>query len=143
MPLPRAILDAPLDPPSENAKCPDGTTQSMEAIELTQAVWQAWEKVKWVIAARDKYRCRLCGKKCRYGDPLPTRADAHHIVFASAGGSDQSANLLHLCRACHDLVHVVRKFFLSGNADDLDELGHGMVKVERQVEGGFEVVGFI
>lgn len=142
MPLSRAILDAPAVQPG-NAKCPDGTTQSMEKIEAQYAMERAWGRVKWLIAARDGHQCRLCGKHCRYGDPLPSRADAHHIVFASAGGPDESWNLLHLCRGCHDLIHIVRRFFLSGNADERDELGKGMVKVERAVEGGFEVVGFI
>lgn len=141
-PLPRAILDAPVDSPA-NAKCPDGSTASMERIDEQLAVVRAWERVKRCIEKRDQYCCRLCGKGCRYGDPIATRADAHHIIFASAGGPAESWNLLHLCRGCHDLVHVVRKFFLSGNADERDELGRGMVKVERQVEGGFEVVGFI
>lgn len=142
MPLSRAILDAPSRRDSM-AKCPDGTTQSMEKIEDRFAAERAWERVKWFIAARDGHQCRLCGKKCRYGDPITSRADAHHIVFASAGGPDESWNLVHLCRNCHDLVHVVRKFVLSGNADARDELGRGMVKVERQVEGGYDVVGFI
>jgi hypothetical protein len=142
MPLDRAILDAEIDTPA-NAKCPSGSTASMERIEVLREAERAWEFVKRFIAARDKYRCRLCGKGCRYGDPITTRADAHHIIFASAGGPDESWNLLHLCRSCHDLCHKVRRFWLSGNADDRDELGKGMVKVEQQAESGFEVVGYI
>jgi predicted restriction endonuclease len=138
MPISRAILDAePL------VKSRLDTTASIEAIEDKHVIARAWEKVKSVIAVRDKYRCRLCGKACRYGDPIETRADAHHIIFASAGGPDESWNLLHLCRGCHDLCHKVRRFWLSGNADDRDPAGKGCVKVERQVESGFEVVGFI
>lgn len=141
-PLSRAVLNADVDP-SPNAKCPDGTSASMEAINQKHAIVMAWEVVKRFIAARDKYRCRLCGKSCRYGDPIDTRADAHHIIFASAGGSDHSSNLLYLCRGCHDLIHVVKRFFLSGNADEFDPAGKGCVKVERQIESGFEVVGLI
>lgn len=136
MALSRDILDAP-------AITRLGSTADMERIEAKLAAERAWEAVKKVIAERDQHHCRLCGKGCRYGDPLPTRADAHHIIFASQGGPDKSWNLLHLCRSCHDLVHKVRKFYLSGNADEKDEMGNGMVKVERQIEGGFEVVGFI
>ena len=142
MPLPRSILDAPVDQLG-NPKCPDGQSASMEAIDEKRAIAKAWEIVKRFIAARDKYRCRLCGKACRYGDPIETRADPHHIIFASAGGPDESWNLLYLCRGCHDLVHVIKRFYLSGNADDRDPAGKGCVKVERQVESGFEVVGFI
>jgi len=142
MPISRAILDAPGYQPAI-PKCPDGTTASIEQIEDKYAIAKAWEAVKRFIAARDKYRCRLCGKGCRYGDPIETKADPHHIILASAGGPDESWNLLYLCRACHDLCHTVNRFWLSGNADEKDQLGHGLVKVERQIESGFEVIGFI
>lgn len=142
MPISRAILDAEIDSPP-NAKCPDGTTASIEKITDKYAIARAWEKLKSLIAVRDKYRCRLCGKSCRYGDPIETRADAHHIIFASAGGPDATWNLIYLCRGCHDLIHVLKRFFLSGNADDRDPAGKGCVKVERQIESGFEVVGMI
>jgi 5-methylcytosine-specific restriction endonuclease McrA len=138
MAISRAILDA--DPVVKSRL---DTTASIEAIDEKRAIERAWEAVKQVIAKRDKYRCRLCGKACGYGNPIETRADAHHIIFASAGGTDDSWNLLHLCRGCHDLCHKVRRFWLSGNADDRDPAGKGCVKVERQVESGFEVVGFI
>ena len=136
MALSRDVLDAP-------AITRMGKTASMEAIDAALAAERAWAAVKKQIAERDRYGCRLCGKACRYGDPIQTRADAHHIIFASQGGLSKSWNLLLLCRSCHDLVHKVRKFYLSGNADDRDEMGNGMVKVERQVEGGFETIGFI
>lgn len=115
----------------------------MEVIEAKLAAERAWEAVKKAIAERDTFQCRMCGKACRYGDPIETKADPHHIIFASAGGPDESWNLLYLCRRCHDLCHKARRFWLSGNADEKDELGRGTVKVERQIEGGFEVVGFI
>lgn len=142
MPLDRATLNAPT-PGLAISKVRDGKTADMEAIEEKYAIERAWEAVKQFIAVRDGYHCRLCGKGCRYGDPIVTKADPHHIIFASAGGPDESWNLLYLCRGCHDLIHVVKRFFLSGNADERDELGRGMVKVERQIEGGFEVVGFV
>jgi hypothetical protein len=144
MPLSRAILDAAPEPTGlAIPKCPAGTTESMEAITEARALERHWERTKRFIAVRDKYRCRLCGKACRYGDPIATKADPHHIIFASARGSDESWNLLYLCRGCHDLIHVVKRFYLSGNADDKDEMGKGCVKVERQGEGGFITVGFI
>lgn len=30
----------------------------------------------------------------------------HHIIFRSAGGPDTSWNLLTLCNACHNGIHV-------------------------------------
>lgn len=141
MALSRAILDAKPLTELANPKCRQ--SKSMQQIEAARAALTAWEAVKAFIAKRDSYRCRLCGKGCRYGDPITTRADAHHIIFKSAGGEDVSWNLIYLCRGCHDLVHKVRRFFLSGNADDRDPAGKGCVKVERQAESGFDVVGFI
>lgn len=144
MPLSRAILDAPADAPLAIPKCPEGTTAAMEQIDLDKVIARNWEQVKRTIAERDKYRCRLCGKACRYNARrLEDKADPHHIVLASALGDDSTANTILLCRICHDLVHSVKRFFLSGNADELDELGKGLVKVERQTESGFEVVGWI
>lgn len=142
MALSREVLDAP-SVGLANPKCPDGQTVSIEKIDEQKAIALAWERVKRVIAVRDKFRCRLCGKSCTYNGPLATKADPHHIIFASAGGPDESWNLIYLCRDCHDLVHKVKRFFLSGNADDRDPAGLGCVKVERQVESGFEVVGLI
>lgn len=144
MPISRAILNAALEAPTlGQSKFKGGKTVSIEQIDALCVAARAWDEVKRFIAEREKYRCRVCGKKCRYGDPIATRADAHHIIFASAGGPDESWNLVHLCRGCHDLIHKLKKLFLSGNADALDEMGRGMVKVERPVEGGFEVVGFM
>lgn len=143
MPLSRSILDAPQDTIA-NAKCPEGTSASMEQIEADRIIERNWEHVKRIVAERDKGRCRMCGKRCRYGaSNLRERGDPHHIVFQSAGGDDSTANVLLMCREHHDMCHKARRFWLSGNADDRDELGHGMVKVERQVEGGFETVGWI
>lgn len=138
MPLPRAILDAPTVTDRLDS------TVDLERIEELRAIERNWERVKKLVAERDKGRCRLCGKRCSYGaKSLSERGDPHHIVFQSAGGEDSTANVLLLCRACHDLCHKVRRFWLSGNADDKDPMGKGVVKVERQGESGFVVVGFI
>lgn len=142
MPLSRAILDAPAYVPAiPNVK--DGKTADIEAIDEKFAIQRAWEAVKKVIAERDGYACRMCGRGCRYGDPIETKADPHHIILESLGGASESWNLLYLCRRCHHLCHKAQRFWLSGNADLRDELGKGCVKVERQIEGGFEVVGFV
>lgn len=137
MPLSRAILDAP------GGYNRLETTADIEKIDAKAAELRAWEAVKKQIAERDGYHCRMCGKACRYGDPIESKADAHHIILESLGGSSHSSNLIYLCRRCHDLCHKAKRFWLSGNADDRDPMGHGLVKVERQIESGFEVVGFI
>lgn len=145
MALSRSVLDRAANSPDlAISKFAKAATQSMEAIAEDSLIERTWEAVKKFIAERDEFRCRVCGRSCRYGAPkLAERADPHHIILRSAGGPDESWNLIYLCRGCHDLVHKLRKLFLSGNADAKDEMGRGMVKAERQVEGGFEVVGFV
>lgn len=142
MAISRAVLNASNDPGLAIPKCRQ--SQSMEKIDAQRAIERAWDTVKKFIFERDKGRCRLCGMKCWYGAAkLSEKADPHHIIFASAQGPDESWNLLLLCRGCHDLVHIVKRFYLSGNADHRDQFGKGVVKVERQGESGFVVVGFI
>lgn len=143
MPLSRDILDQPgYQPPIP--KCAHGITESIEKIDEQLTVEQNWERVKKAVALRDDGRCRMCGRRCSYGArKLAERADPHHIIFQSAQGPDETWNVLLLCREHHDMCHKVRRFWLSGNADDRDPAGKGCVKVERQGESGFEVVGLI
>lgn len=143
MPISRSILNAPDTYVAAIPKVRAGQTSDMEKINEQRAIERAWEALKRYVYDRDKGRCRLCGLRCFFGGKLTERADVHHVVFASAGGEDTKENCLLLCRSCHDLIHVVKRFFLSGDADAKDELGKGMVKVEKAVDGGFAVVGFI
>lgn len=55
-----------------------------------------------LIAERDNYECQLCGRPA---------SDVHHILFRSHGGSDDSRNLICLCRKCHDLAHSDEKVY--------------------------------
>lgn len=50
------------------------------------------------ILNRDKYTCRICGKK-------HTRLEVHHIIYRSQGGTDDENNLITLCEDCHDKLH--------------------------------------
>lgn len=52
------------------------------------------------ILERDKV-CRWCG---RTGVPL----DAHHIRYRRSSKDDVAANLIALCRRCHEHVHGQR-----------------------------------
>ena len=57
-----------------------------------------WHKVKKEAAARDGYRCILCGAPA---------TDVHHVVFRSQGGKDDVNNVVCLCRACHEAAHGI------------------------------------
>ena len=47
------------------------------------------------IAAKQKWRCKICGK------PLPIRYHIDHIKEFAGGGSDRESNLQALCPNCH------------------------------------------
>jgi 5-methylcytosine-specific restriction endonuclease McrA len=49
------------------------------------------------VYQRDCWHCRHCNRN----DQL----HPHHIVYRSAGGSDDLSNLVTLCAKCHDDVH--------------------------------------
>jgi 5-methylcytosine-specific restriction endonuclease McrA len=50
------------------------------------------------VYQRDSWKCRHCGNR--------QTLDPHHVIYRSAGGSDEMSNLLTLCRHCHiDGVH--------------------------------------
>lgn len=65
----------------------------------------------------------------------------HHIYFRSHGGDDVRANILPLCRSCHDAYHLHRadgigkrlgEYLLSHRPDTIAYLK------EKYGEGGFE-----
>ena len=52
------------------------------------------------VLDRDSHICQHCKGKTK-----DSRLEVHHIVFRSNGGSDESENLMTLCKTCHDKVH--------------------------------------
>ncbi len=56
---------------------------------------------KAYVLTRDGYICQHCKGKSK-----DTRLEVHHIIFRSEGGSDEEANLLTLCKTCHDGLHA-------------------------------------
>jgi 5-methylcytosine-specific restriction endonuclease McrA len=74
------------------------------AIAATKA--RQWQELRQRVHKRDAGRCRVCGK---------AGYEAHHVEFRSRGGKDEMANLVLVCRQCHQDIHghVVK---LAGNA---------------------------
>ncbi len=56
-----------------------------------------WNRVRLVVLARDKRRCRKCGKA--------GKLEVHHIVPLAAGGSNELSNLESRCITCHIATH--------------------------------------
>ena len=50
------------------------------------------------IRERDNFRCRICVRQS-------LRLEVHHIIFRSAGGGEDSSNLILLCRDHHMAAH--------------------------------------
>lgn len=57
-------------------------------------------KLKQAVRDRDRHRCRWCGRGPDIG------LDAHHIRYRRGYADDVEANLISLCRRCHDFVHT-------------------------------------
>jgi hypothetical protein len=79
-----------------------------DAIAKDAADDKIWREVCKVVDFRDKRRCRCCGKKTNPDDVGLLRGHRHHLVYRSAGGKDESGNLLTLCARCHTDEHQNR-----------------------------------
>lgn len=60
-----------------------------------------YANTKAYVLTRDGYTCQHCKGKAK-----DQRLEVHHIVFRSQHGSDEEANLLTLCKTCHDGLHA-------------------------------------
>lgn len=58
----------------------------------------AWDKLRLVILARDQHLCQPCLRK---GRPTPA-TEVHHLKAKVDGGTDDPANLMSTCHACHE-----------------------------------------
>jgi hypothetical protein len=56
---------------------------------------------KAFVLTRDGYTCQQCKGKSK-----DHRLEVHHLIFKSQNGSDEEANLLTLCKTCHDGLHA-------------------------------------
>jgi 5-methylcytosine-specific restriction endonuclease McrA len=55
------------------------------------------QAVSRAVYNRDGWHCRKCNKN--------SELHPHHVIFRSAGGSDDLNNLLTLCAKCHAGIH--------------------------------------
>ena len=97
--------------------CEDGEQYCLEHKKLAEKQYEhfargysvgkrygrAWKRI------RDRYvrkypLCEQCLKEGRY---VPVE-EVHHIVPLSEGGTNEEANLMSLCRSCHEKIHHER-----------------------------------
>jgi 5-methylcytosine-specific restriction endonuclease McrA len=55
------------------------------------------------IVDRDNWRCQFCGTR--------SNLQVHHIIYRSHGGADGEDNLISLCAACHEGIHLRKRRF--------------------------------
>ncbi|MBA2284416.1 MAG: HNH endonuclease [Ktedonobacteraceae bacterium] len=61
----------------------------------------SFANTKAYVLTRDGHCCQQCKGKSK-----DKRLEVHHLVFRSQNGSDEEANLLTLCKTCHDGLHA-------------------------------------
>ena len=81
---------------------------ALKSPEVLQHKWlyqkginYGFANTKAYVLTRDGYTCPACRGKSK-----DRRLEVHHIIFHSEGGSDEEANLLTLCKTCHDGLHA-------------------------------------
>lgn len=60
-----------------------------------------YANTKAYVLTRDGYACQHCKGKTK-----DQQLEVHHLVFRSQHGSDEEANLLTLCKTCHESFHA-------------------------------------
>ena len=71
--------------------------EDIEGKQYQEGEQMGYANVKAYVKARDNYTCWACGAH----EPL----HVHHIVQRKDGGSDRPANLITLCKKCHENHH--------------------------------------
>ena len=66
-----------------------------------QGINYGFANTKAYVLTRDGYTCQQCKGKSK-----DRRLEVHHIIFRSQNGSDEEANLITLCKTCHDALHA-------------------------------------
>lgn len=103
---------------------------------------RAWDALRLVIFTRDRGVCRICGTALKFRSDNPREdSDTHHIVFRSAGGPDESWNLITACSwPCHEQIHrrvPAAWLDVTGNGDGeivIQEINPETGRVVRQRE---------
>ena len=81
----------------------------------------AWEYAVRIVRSRDNYTCQDCGAQ-QTVKPAYTLFPAHHIIPIKHGGNSLPANLILLCKDCHDRRHT--KLSERGHYPDQAKLGN-------------------
>ena len=78
------------------------TNPDVEGAGYQEGPQQGFNNVKAYVLHRDGYRCQHKTKGTKHAKQL----HVHHVVWRRDGGTDESSNLLTLCRNCHAALHA-------------------------------------
>ncbi|HLZ61918.1 MAG TPA: RNA-guided endonuclease IscB [Ktedonosporobacter sp.] len=95
------------------------------------------------VLTRDEYTCQQCKGKSK-----DKRLEVHHIIFRSQQGSDEQANLVTLCKTCHDGLHagaivLKKKGAKRGQLAHATQMNSIRVQLLKRYEGAEETWGFV
>ncbi len=123
---------------------PNGSRAEEKAARLGEERRQLTAAQK-TVDARDQGRCRVCGRRCSpTAVSLVDRAERHHMLRRRYEGAHVSANIVTLCKGCHNQIHALGVLCVSGNADLRDTRGVLCgVKVERIENDRWAVTGMV
>jgi predicted restriction endonuclease len=121
----------------------DGLSRHDERAKKAFARDAVWRAVLRKVALRDGNKCRVCGKRCRFGaHQIRYYADPHHVTPRSLGGGDTLDNIAMLCRPCHDERHVHGRLAIEGDANTRDADGRFCgLRVSRFINGQWHEIG--
>ena len=102
-----------------------------------------YANTKAYVLTRDGYSCQSCKGKSR-----DRRLEVHHIIFRSQNGSDEEANLLTLCKTCHDGLHagtitLKKQGKRKGALAHATQMNSIRVQLLKHCEGAEETWGFV
>ena len=70
-----------------------------------------YANTKAYVLSRDRHTCQHCKGRAK-----KKKLEVHHIKFKSEQGSDESENLITLCKPCHEKVHEHKIIIAGGKA---------------------------
>jgi hypothetical protein len=95
----------------------DETTRTDAELKACREAQAHERDVYRTVTLREQHRCRICRAWCNLdGLSLLDKGHHHHIVYRSAGGGTDTANVCLLCASCHNDEHRHR-ISIEGNAD--------------------------
>jgi hypothetical protein len=65
-------------------------------------------RVCFQVNLRDGLRCRVCGRAPQSPETYHRGFEYHHVTPQSAGGADETLNVILLCHDCHTRHHQKR-----------------------------------